>query len=141
MPEGRTIGLFGGKFSPLHNGHLAAIVEASTRVDQLHVVVITDEVWEREHLYTNSKAVFFDSRHRARWLRRAFKDHPHVRVHVVHQPTTGNNWADWRVGREAIRQSLGDDDDTIPENYPRIAVGHFLRVEAAAEHTNRVLGL
>ena len=62
-----SIGIFADRFSPLHCGHIAAIVRASAMVDALHVVVATDDAWEWDHLYRNARLHFFPSRYRERW--------------------------------------------------------------------------
>ena len=105
MPS--STGILVDRFSPLHCGHIAAIVRASTMVDALHVVVATDDAWEWEHLYRHARLRFFPSRYRERWLRTIFRDHPHVRVHAVHCPRTGDEGADRAVGARAIMQGVG----------------------------------
>ena len=105
MPS--STGILVDRFSPLHCGHIAAIVRASTMVDALHVVVATDDAWEWEHLYRHARLRFFPSRYRERWLRTIFRDHPHVRVHAVHCPRTVDEGADRAVRARAIMQGVG----------------------------------
>ena len=125
-----SIGIFADRFSPLHCGHIAAIVRASAMVDALHVVVATDDAWEWDHLYRNARLHFFPSRYRERWLRAIFLDHPHVQIHAVHLPCTGDDEADRAAGAEAIMERLGtsithvffsgtEDDAAFEELYPR----------------------
>lgn len=105
----KSIGFFGGKFSPLHNGHIRAIIEASTIVDELHVVVISDDEWEKEHLYKQSKFPFFPVKHRARWIKESFKDHENIIVHFTHQPVSDDGLQDWRIGSENIKKIIDKD--------------------------------
>ena len=44
----RKIGMYGGKFLPVHLGHVNAVVMASIIDDELHVVVSYDEKYEKE---------------------------------------------------------------------------------------------
>ena len=44
------VGMFGGKFIPIHAGHVYAMIYASTMVNELHVIVSYDEDYEREAL-------------------------------------------------------------------------------------------
>ena len=98
-------------------------------VDALHVVVATDDAWEWDHLYRNARLHFFPSRYRERWLRAIFRDHPHIRVHAVHHPRTGDEAADRAEGARAITQGVGasithvfstgaEDDAASDELYP-----------------------
>ena len=124
-----SVGVLADRFSPLHCGHVAAIVRASTMVDALHVVVATDDAWEWDHLYRDARLHFFPSRYRERWLRAIFRDHPHIRVHAVHHPCTGDEAADRAEGARAITQGVGasithvfstgaEDDAASDELYP-----------------------
>lgn len=103
-----TVGVLGDRFSPLHGGHVAAVVRASTMVDQLHVVVCSDDAWEWDHFYQDARLPFFPSRYRERWLRKIFRDHPHVRVHTVPRPSTGDDAADLEAAASAVMDYLGD---------------------------------
>lgn len=40
---GKTVGMYGGKFLPLHMGHVYMMTKASTMVDELHIIVSYDE--------------------------------------------------------------------------------------------------
>jgi len=42
----RKIGMYGGKFLPVHMGHVYAMIKASTMVEELHVIVSYDEAYE-----------------------------------------------------------------------------------------------
>lgn len=130
-----TIGFFGGKFSPVHNGHVNAILHASTQVDVLHVAVITDEQWEREHLYTPgaSRIPFFGIRQRVRWLRTIFKDFDHIKVHGVHQPETGDADADWAAGAREVWGTIGEPIDLIFSSEPHYGE-FFKKLYPDAEH-------
>lgn len=103
----KTVGFYGGKFSPVHLGHVASIIKASTQVDELHVAVITDEDWEKQHLYKNSKIKFPTIKQRARWLKETFKDHSHIHIHTAWQPNTGDMDKDWLTGAQEIWNTIG----------------------------------
>lgn len=105
----KNVGFIGGKFSPLHNGHVRAIIEASTMVDELHVVVISDDEWEKENLYNQSKFPFFPMKYRARWIKEMFKDHDHIKVHFTNQPVTDDEFKDWNIGAKNINKIINDD--------------------------------
>lgn len=109
----KTVGFYGGKFSPLHNGHVQLMVRASTMVDELHICVVSDDEWEKSELYAHSKVKFFDMKHRARWIKRIFKDHPHVHVHHVYQPVTNNVEEDWRIGSDNVKKVIGKNIDVV----------------------------
>lgn len=105
----KSVGFIGGKFSPLHNGHIRTIIEASTMVDELHVVVISDDNWEKEHLYHESQFPFFPVKHRARWIKETFKNHDHITVDFTHQPVSDNDIKDWKIGAENIKKIINND--------------------------------
>lgn len=81
-----TVGFLGGKFLIPHRGHEWAILQASTQVDELHVIVVHDEEFERKTYWQNSSLSPVSAEQRVRWLRQMTFDLPHVQVHSVHQP-------------------------------------------------------
>lgn len=103
----RTVGFYGGKFSPLHLGHVYAMTVASCMVDELHVVVCYDEEWEKEaHTPENSKVPYVHHDQRARWIKEIAKDMPNVKVHVAYNKQTMliNDWID---GAKEIKNVIG----------------------------------
>jgi HTH-type transcriptional repressor of NAD biosynthesis genes len=77
--QGKTIGMYGGKFLPLHRGHVSFILQAQAMVDVLFVVVNYDPVWEGQ-LCKNTRFDYVGPRVRERWLAEEFKDYPNIRV-------------------------------------------------------------
>lgn len=43
----KTVGFFGGKFLPLHQGHIYAVMKASNYVEKLYVILASDEETDR----------------------------------------------------------------------------------------------
>ena len=92
---GKRVGLFGGKFFPPHNGHLAAIAEAADQVDVLFVAVQYDEAYEAE-LCIGSEFRPIPPRLRERWLSEVFRDRPDIRVLAAYEKRT----EDWLTDPE-----------------------------------------
>lgn len=77
--EGKTIGLYGGKFIPLHNGHIKCIEDASQLVDVLFVVVGYDPVHDKK-ICKDTKFKYANPERRERWVSEATAHLPNVRV-------------------------------------------------------------
>lgn len=77
--QGKTIGVYGGKFLPFHEGHLNCIMMAQSLVDILFVVVGYDHTYERQ-LCKYSGFEWVSQRVRERWITKELKDFPNIRV-------------------------------------------------------------
>lgn len=115
MPK--TIGFFGGKFLVVHKGHVHAMIQASTLVDELHVVVVYDEGYEREFYFKNGKMDPIPYHQRVRWWHEITKDLPHVIVHAIEEKQTGC-FSDWEIGAEKIKKEIGKPIDVVFSSEP-----------------------
>lgn len=77
--EGKTIGLYGGKFLPFHRGHLKCILEAQSLVDVLFVVIGFDEEYEKE-LCKDAAFGYVTPKQRERWITEELRDFKNIRV-------------------------------------------------------------
>lgn len=103
---GKTVGMYGGKFLPFpHMGHVYAMIQASTMVDELHVIVSHDTNYEKT-LCEGGKVDHVPFTIRLRWWHQITKDMPHVHVHAVYEQQTGN-LEDWEKGAEDIKKAIG----------------------------------
>lgn len=108
----RKIGMYGGKFIPVHMGHVYAMIKASTMVDELHVIVSYDEEYEKEHYYHSPHMAPIPYKMRLRWWKQITRDLPHVHVHAIYEPQTGQ-FSDWELGAEKIKAVIGKTIDTV----------------------------
>lgn len=106
-----TIGFIGGKFLPLHLGHVYAIVHASTMVDELYVVLSHSELRDRE-LCENTKMHYIPAQIRLRWLSQLTKDMPHVKVISMEDNQDNDNY-DWAEGAQFIKREIGKPIDYV----------------------------
>ena len=111
MTAKRRIGMYGGKFLPVHLGHVNAMVMASTIVDELHVVVSYDEEYEKE-VFEGTGMKPISAVQRLRWWSEITADLDHVFVHSVEEKQTGK-FGDWMAGAKAIKASVGKEIDTV----------------------------
>ncbi|MDQ0971683.1 HTH-type transcriptional repressor of NAD biosynthesis genes [Neobacillus niacini] len=100
-----TIGFIGGKFLPLHLGHVYAIVHASTIVDELYVVLSHSELRDRE-LCQDTKMNYIPAQIRLRWLSQLTKEMPHVKVISIEDHQDNDNY-DWAQGAQLIKSKIG----------------------------------
>ncbi|WP_077618400.1 multifunctional transcriptional regulator/nicotinamide-nucleotide adenylyltransferase/ribosylnicotinamide kinase NadR [Bacillus sinesaloumensis] len=107
----KKVGFFGGKFLPLHQGHVYAIIKASTRVDELYVVLSHSAKRDRE-LCEASKFPYIPSRIRLRWLSQLTKDMKHVKVIEV-EDHDGDEDYDWSKGASQIKAAIGKNIDVV----------------------------
>lgn len=131
MPK--TIGFYGGKFSPLHLGHVRTMLEASTQVDELHVAVVADEAGEQSSLYSDgqSKVPFFPVSVRVRWWRELTKNLPHVHIHGV--PLSGGSDDEWAEGAKGVWDAIGEPIHKVFSSEP--SYGEFFKIHyPEAEH-------
>ncbi|UUV46079.1 nicotinamide-nucleotide adenylyltransferase [Bacillus phage vB_BanS-Thrax1] len=102
----KTVGFYGGKFYPIHSGHVYAMTVASTMVDELHVIVSHDSEYEQNVLSKDSKLPHVDFKQRVRWWMEITKDMPHVHVHAVYEENTGK-LESWQEGAKGIKEAVG----------------------------------
>lgn len=78
------IGFFGGKFLPLHNGHVFSIINASQQCDELHVVLFYNTLNEAE-LIKNSKfnQKFLSPAIRELVLKSEFDSYKNIKLHSI----------------------------------------------------------
>lgn len=100
----KTVGFYGGKFLPLHQGHVYSIVKASSMVDQLYVVLSHSEKRDRK-LCDDSEFPYIPSRIRLRWLSQVTKNMANVKVIEV-EDDAGDEDYDWKEGSLKIREAI-----------------------------------
>jgi HTH-type transcriptional regulator, transcriptional repressor of NAD biosynthesis genes len=106
-----SVGFIGGKFLPLHQGHVYAIVHASTMVDELYVVLSHSQIRDKE-LCKGTKMEYMPPQIRLRWLSQLTRDMPHVKV-VSIEDYEGNDDYDWKKGAQLIKEAIGKPIDYV----------------------------
>jgi HTH-type transcriptional regulator, transcriptional repressor of NAD biosynthesis genes len=106
-----SVGFIGGKFLPLHQGHVYAIVHASSMVDELYVVLSHSQIRDKE-LCKETKMDYIPPQIRLRWLSQLTRDMPHVKV-VSIEDHEGNDDYDWKKGAQLIKEAIGKQIDYV----------------------------
>jgi len=91
------IGVFAGKFTPPHRGHLNAIINASTQCERLYVVV-SDNPTLTQKLCDESQLPFMDMKLRTKWLSQELQGFDHIKVIMLDEtgmPEYPDGWALW----------------------------------------------
>jgi HTH-type transcriptional regulator, transcriptional repressor of NAD biosynthesis genes len=107
----KKVGFYGGKFLPLHQGHVYAIIKASTMVDELYVV-LSHSVKREQKLCEGSKLPYIPSRIRLRWLSQLMKDMKHVKVVEV-EDHDGVEDYNWQEGATKIKATIGKEINVV----------------------------
>lgn len=111
MRKGK-VGFYGGKFLPLHQGHVFLITKAACMVDELYVVLSYSEI--RDTLLVekgNIKPLPYQVR--LRWLSQITKDMENVKVIAVEDTADSDETYDWAKGAADIKQAIGKEIDVV----------------------------
>lgn len=83
MKEIKKVGFYGGKFLPIHQGHVYAITSAACEMDKLYVVLCTDK--DEEHRLCEEANTFYISpEKRISWIGQIIADMENVElIHIT----------------------------------------------------------
>jgi HTH-type transcriptional repressor of NAD biosynthesis genes len=102
--ENKTIGFIGGKFLPLHLGHVYAIIEAANRVDKLYVITTSSEKRDRE-LCARDGIKYIPANVRLSWLGEELADLENIKI-INLEDDKGNEDYDWEDGARRIKEII-----------------------------------
>lgn len=108
----KTIGMYGGKFLPLHAGHVYAITTAACMVDELYVVLSYSNIRD-EKLVNEGNIKPLPYTLRLRWLSQITKDMENVHVLAVEDYAEGDDDYDWSQGANDIKKAIGKEIDVV----------------------------
>lgn len=110
--DNMKIGMYGGKFLPLHMGHVYSITKAACMVDELYVVLSYSKI--RDELFVqkgNIKPLPYSLRYR--WLKQLTKDMENVTVIAVEDTADSDESYDWEQGAADIKRAIGKEIDVV----------------------------
>lgn len=99
------VGMYGGSFDPLHNGHVAVLLEAASKCEELYVVLS----YSRARDYVPMEL-------RYRWIRNLVKHIGNVKIICLEDKVATKadyNEAEWERGRDEILASIGKSLDVV----------------------------
>lgn len=104
------VGFIGGKFLPLHQGHIYAIMKASSIVDKLYVILSSSETRDKELCL--GKCKYPDSKIRLSWLGELTHDMENISIIHIEDDAGTENY-DWKDGSDKIKKSIPEHIDYI----------------------------
>lgn len=116
MANSTTIGFFGGKFLPLHLGHVYAITQASTLVDELFIVLVTNSDRDKEICKTGNLE-FIPPAVRLSWIGETFSNIDNIRIIYVEEEWSEDE-NDWSDGVEKIKRAINRPIDFVFSSEP-----------------------
>lgn len=128
-------GVYFGRFCPPHRGHLYQMIQASTRCEQL-IVVISDNRTQTEKICRDAGLPTITYKLRKQWIGQQVQDMGHIHVRVLDEtdiPEYPDGWAQWAARmREVVPERIdaffvGDTEyeATLREYFPESQVELF----------------
>lgn len=116
MKTRKSVGFIGGKFLPLHLGHIYAITSASNFVDELYVVLSHSK--NRDSYLCNRDGIRYMSKDvRLSWLGKSFNDYENIKIVDV-EDNQGVDDYDWDAGSNLIKKAIGKSIDYVFSSEP-----------------------
>ncbi len=105
MEKDKSVGFIGGKFLPLHLGHIHAILAASNMVDELYVILSSSKNRDRQ-LCERDGIKYIPDEVRLSWMGQAVNDLENVKLIRIEDDQWDENY-DWDSGAEMIKKAIG----------------------------------
>jgi HTH-type transcriptional repressor of NAD biosynthesis genes len=126
-----TVGFIGGKFLPLHLGNVYAIMQASSMVDELYVILMSANKSDRD-ICKHDKIKYMPANVRLSWLGQEFSDIENIKI--LHVPDELRDTEEgWDSGANLIKQGIGKTIDYIFSS-ESIYDSYFSRLYPKAKH-------
>lgn len=107
----KRIGMIGGKYLPLHSGHVESILKAYTLCDELYIILSYNEEREKLLFTGQMKPIPFKERHK--WLYQLTKDLDNVIVLDVEDHAVDEDSYNWEQGAADIEAAIGQGIDIV----------------------------
>lgn len=131
MEKSKTVGFLGGKFLPLHLGHIYFIVAASNLVDELYVVLSSSKNRDKQ-LCERDGIKYISDEVRFSWIGEAVNNLENVKLVHIEDDQWDENY-DWDTGAEMIKKAIGKPIDFVFSSEKEYDV-HFKRNYPEAKH-------
>ncbi|MEI6731090.1 MAG: multifunctional transcriptional regulator/nicotinamide-nucleotide adenylyltransferase/ribosylnicotinamide kinase NadR [archaeon] len=131
MTEEKKVGFFGGKFLPLHQGHIYSILEASNASDELYVILSSSKNRDRE-LCKRDGIKYIPAEVRLSWLGAALHDLENIKILHIEDDLWDSNY-DWEQGSNQIKAAIGKPIDLVFSSEPSYGK-HFVKYYPNAKH-------
>jgi HTH-type transcriptional repressor of NAD biosynthesis genes len=116
------VGFIGGKFLPLHLGHVNAIIEASNQCDKLYIILSYSKVRDK-NLCEQGNIKNISHSIRLFWLRHLASKLPNTKVISIEDFAESNEEYNWEDGAQKIKDLIPEKIDLIfssEEEYTKI---------------------
>lgn len=110
MAKDKTVGFVGGKFLPLHLGHVYVIMTAASYVDELYVVLSSSKKRDME-LCERDGIKYIPAEVRLSWIGECLNDLEAKIIHI--EDEHGDSDYDWEEGANRIKKATGKPIDYI----------------------------
>lgn len=129
--EDKTTGFIGGKFLPLHQGHIYVILAAANKVDELYVVLSSSKNRDRE-LCERDGIKYIPAETRLAWLGEALNNLENIKIIHIEDDQWDADY-NWEEGAKLIKKAIGKPINFVfssEESYGE----HFKKYYPEAKH-------
>ncbi len=111
MDKKETVGFIGGKFLPLHMGHIYVILAASNQVDKLYVILSSSKNRDRE-LCERDGIKYIPAEVRLSWLGELLNNLENIEIIHIEDDQWDNDY-NWEQGANMIKAAIGRHIDCV----------------------------
>lgn len=116
MGDKKTIGFVGGKFIPLHQGHVYLLITASNMADELYVILSSSKRRDKE-LCKRDGIDYIQAEVRLSWIGECLKDIHNAKIVHIEDDYSENDY-NWEEGAAQIKKAIQKPIDFVFSSEP-----------------------